>query len=336
MKILLDRVVLVGVAILSFYNLMHSSTLDAMYAIKSSIPSNDSAPAVVVVPNAIEGPGNVLSRQEATCNQSFGLLWDKLCSGSFLQSADAVLNNDGHVDMVQIGAHVGFEANDPLAQGISYYLNMLSDSERQRFHWTFVEPSPPNYARLEQTIANHSYMCDMSTVNAGIVPDLVGKSNDSLTFYSVRETIDPETGYDSLSGKTFPVWITQISSFSMNPLNFNGGVWRRMGLSMKDYIVQTNVTAKGYSELMQDVAVKSNEKGNGRLRVVLIDTEGFDCDIILGISPDSPYLPDFLVYEYKQCKREKKKNTVTYLKALGYAVTRLDGDNNLAIRRKRL
>jgi hypothetical protein len=80
---------------------------------------------------------------------------------------------------------------------------------------------------------------------------------------------------------------------------------------MEDYIVQTNVTTKGYSELMQDVAVKSDEKGNGLL-FVLIDTEGFDCDIILGISPDSSYLPDFLVYEHKQCKRKKKKSVLIW------------------------
>jgi hypothetical protein len=35
--------------------------------------------------------------------------------------------------------------------------------------------------------------------------------------------------------------------------------------------------------------------------LILIDTEGFDCDIIKGISSTSSFVPKFLVFEYQSC-----------------------------------
>jgi hypothetical protein len=69
-----------------------------------------------------------------------------------------------------------------------------------------------------------------------------------MVFYSIRDTIDPETGLDSLSGKTLPSYITQVSSFSKAPILFNRRVFNKIGLNVHDYIVETNVTAKRYSD----------------------------------------------------------------------------------------
>jgi FkbM family methyltransferase len=228
------------------------------------------------------------------------------------------------VYMVQIGAHTGFDANDPFADGISDYLNLLSHAEKQRFHWVFVEPSPANYVKLEENVAKYSHLCDMSAVNAGIVSDSLVNTS-SMTFYSVRDTIDPMTGYDTLSGKRFPVWITQVSSFSRAPLTFNEVVWKRLGLEINDYIVETDVTTTRYSELMKQVLAKEKPL------FLLIDTEGFDCDIILGIDANSSYLPKYLIFEHKNCKKQWE-SVELYLKSLGYTVKKVTGDNTFAHR----
>jgi hypothetical protein len=143
----------------------------------------------------------------------------------------------------------------------------------------------------------------------------------------MKASIHPETGYDSKSGKTLPHWVTQVGGFSQQPILFNRGVWRRQGLDVWDYIVETNVTTTRYSELMKDTCKNDN------LFLLLIDTEGFDCDIILGISSESQYLPRFLIYEHHQCGRHKRDAANAYLRNLGYKVIPTKGQNTVAYRR---
>uniref|UniRef100_A0A7S4UXG1 Uncharacterized protein n=1 Tax=Ditylum brightwellii TaxID=49249 RepID=A0A7S4UXG1_9STRA len=238
--------------------------------------------------------------------------WGKLCSGGFPMAAAQQLLDGEDVNIVQIGAHVGFEKNDPLALGVLRLLDEVAavvkneddkSKTRQRFHWTFVEPSPPNFNRLAENLSNYSAVCDMKGINAGVIPDTSTTIN--MPFYSLRDTIDPETGYDSLSGKTLPSWITQVSSFRMEPLRFNAGVFRRKGLVFEDYVVVTNVTTLPFSKLMEQVL--NGVEGNSKKAtieaplLVLLDTEMLDCDIIKGISPSSTFIPKYLVFEHKQC-----------------------------------
>ena len=51
--------------------------------------------------------------------------------------------------------------------------------------------------------------------------------------------------------------------------------------------------------------------------MILIDTEGFDCNIVEGIAPSSPYLPKFLVFEHKHCK---KRIAYQHLQSMGYNI----------------
>jgi hypothetical protein len=183
--------------------------------LQSFIATNmlDTPPIIIVNP-----------RQQQMCNDTvrFKEEWVELCNASFIQAADDMLLLEEvrqHVHVVQIGAHTGFEKNDPFTQGMAHYINMLSQEERGRFHWTFVEPSPANYKSLEHNIATFSHLCNMTTVNAAVVSDTMQEDSiKALTFHSVRDTIDPVTGYDSLSGKTFPFWITQVSIFRWHRL----------------------------------------------------------------------------------------------------------------------
>jgi FkbM family methyltransferase len=269
-------------------------------------------------------------RQEIVCSATRldgrNRLWDQLCKASFVASADnTIVRQRRPVHVVQIGAHIGFEKNDPFAKGLTSFLNLLSEDDRQNVVWTFVEPSPPNFKRLQENIRNHSDVCQMRAVNAGVVSDSSGnKDIEALTFYSISESIDPETGHDSKSNKTFPFWVTQISSFSLSPIMFNERLWTRKGLNVHDYIVETNVTALRYSSLMRDHVDEKHPP-----LFVLIDTEGFDCKIVLGMSNTSDYLPPFLVYEHKQCGDDKWP-AVEHLHSMNYTVTQVDAENTFA------
>jgi len=258
---------------------------------------------------------------EQWCNKTdIGDEWKDLCMGNFIQNAEALINDGQDVHIIQIGAHVGFEVNDPLAKELSAYLLHFDKDTRQKFHWTFVEPSPPNYKGLMKNMHEYSDICDMQGVNAAIIPD---SQNDTttMTFYSLNETIDPETGYDSVSGKTLPQYVTQLSSFSMRPLNYNRGQFRKRGLNMEDYIVEINVTTTTYTDLMKEIS-------NQAPLLVLIDTESFDCKIINGIDRNSPYLPKYLIYETIQCEGVTAAETMKYLTSLGYQVKKIKNTQN--------
>mmetsp|Transcript_28040 Transcript_28040/g.32685 ORF Transcript_28040/g.32685 Transcript_28040/m.32685 type:complete len:363 (-) Transcript_28040:87-1175(-) len=277
--------------------------------------------------------------EEVCTNHTFGQDWDLLCQGGIASQADSRLlapTTKKPLHVIQIGAHTGFEPNDPLAKGLSSYIHLLTQPDKSRITWTFVEPSPPNYKRLMENINIHQSQlkCQMKAVNAAVISDTT-VSTDGLVFHSINETIDPETGIDSKTGKKLPIYITQLSGFSMKPILFNKNAFRSKGLDYKDYVVKTNVTALRFSELMKDIMYGQEEKEENNDEtpfLLLIDTEGFDCDILLGIMPDSKYLPQFLVFEHHQCGREKKDSTYEYLQKLGYNVTQTDSQNTVAYR----
>jgi hypothetical protein len=263
--------------------------------------------------------------------------WKHLCLGHFVETATQLLMNGDQINVVQIGAHTGFEQNDPIARGLSGLLDKVTETStktknnelRKNFHWTFVEPSPANFKRLASNMLSNSNVCDMKSINAAVVSDLV-ENPDEMIFYSIRDTIDPETGFDSLSRKKFPHWITQVSSFSKEPILANEDQFAKHGLDVNDYIVETNVSTVSFSDLMKEAlhVPMEDKKRNEVPFLVLIDTEGFDCAIIEGISPSSPFLPKYLVFEHKTCNR---KETFEHLQNMGYSY-RTSSENTVAIR----
>ncbi|KAL3907784.1 MAG: hypothetical protein SGILL_008734 [Bacillariaceae sp.] len=257
-------------------------------------------------------------RQAEVCNiKSRPPLYSNLCKTPFIRDADAILKQQNlPLNVVQIGAHTGFEKNDPLAKIMGAYLELLSITEKQRVTWTFVEPSPPNYQHLVQNLQNHSDFCQMKAVNAAVVSDSLQEEEIlTMTFYSISDAIDTETGYDSKSGKQLPFWVTQIGSFSEQHIRKHGWVWKKENLTVADYIVETNVTALRYSNLMQGHVDETQPP-----LFVLIDTEGFDCKIVLGMSNTSAYLPQYLLYEHVHCAKGEKEMAVAHLQNMDYAV----------------
>ena len=270
--------------------------------------------------------------------------WKALCSGdtNIVQEAVDMLTKDqAEITITQIGAHVGFEPNDPMASGLVSLMDNLPSSYRDRFHWTFVEPSPPNYARLVDNLKKYENVCDMSSMNVAVVSDEIGStSSKDMVFYSIRDTIDPETGFDSLSGQKFRYWISQVSSFSKERVLLQQKEFSRRGLNIDDYIVETNVTTKSFSSIMSEVMNNSSrtkkkviESSKQQPFLVLIDTEGFDCDIVLGISPNSKYLPKFIVFEVKNCI-DKWNDVQNHLEGIGYDLMKMD-ENAVGILRKK-
>lgn len=292
--------------------------------------------------------GSSLARKDAACESSFGLglEWQELCKGNFTEVADSHIIHNGFAHIVQIGAHVGFEGNDPLFRGLLRFFQYWPRDLRINFHWTFVEPSPPNFKRLEGNLKKNVIqgMCSVHAINAAVVPNTFNPKPDenisSMTFYSLSETIDPETGYDSKSGKTLPKFITQVSSLDIRPITFNSRVFSRVGLDVNDYIVKTNVTARTYSNLLRDVMQQGREdnfeNSTARPLLVLIDTEGYDCNIIKGISPESEFLPNYFIYENANCRGGGAEiaGAQKYLEeTLGYAVFDMEGQNAVAVKK---
>jgi len=162
----------------------------------------------------------------------------------------------------------------------------------------------------------------MRSINAGVISDMTNSDMNELVFYSLRDTIDPETGFDSLSKKKLPKFITQVSSFSKSPILSNENVFSSRGLNVNDYIVETKVPTKKFSILMDEILRSSVNGTHSSPFLVLIDTEGFDCDIVQGISFDSNFLPKFLVFEINQCPGEKYEKTKKHLEKLGYMISK--------------
>ena len=275
----------------------------------------------------VERDSSLCKPNERTSNSD----WKNLCSSNFVKKATQLLLNNDEINVVQIGAHTGFEINDPVAKGLSILLDEVAghttkNEMRKHFHWTFVEPSPPNFKRLEENLIMNSNICDMKSINAAVVSDHAGNTSE-MVFYSIRDTIDPETGHDFLNGKKLPYWITQVSSFDKAPILFNKNIFRRNGLNVSDYIVETNVITKSYSNLMKEALVYTVKNQKQAPLLVLIDTEGFDCEIIKGISPSSQFLPEYLLFEHKQCKDAANE----HLRSMGYSFL-VNSENTLAFK----
>jgi hypothetical protein len=91
-------------------------------------------------------------------------LWTLLCLGGIDKTVNTVIQRGEDITIVQIGAHTGYEENDPLASGLTSMIHELGSTMHDKVHWTFVEPSPPNYKRLVKNLANHSDVCDLRSV----------------------------------------------------------------------------------------------------------------------------------------------------------------------------
>jgi len=271
---------------------------------------------------------NVSARNNNTthpaCNTPRSV-WGPLCGAGFIRQAEAILNSpDKHMSIVQIGAHTGWDSNDPFVKGMTLYLQSLSPETRQHIDYTLVEASPINHAVLQKKIQKHADLCNLKALWAGVIPDSArGGSGSNLTFYGISSDINVDTGRDARSGKQLPVWASQLSSFSKQNVLKHRRFWKNLGLELEDYIEEMHVETIRFSDLLS--------QQQGETVFVLIDTEGLDCDIVRALS-NATTLPPFLLYEQKHCGRDGGRLAQEDLVRLGYSVNAFDGENVFASR----
>lgn len=126
----------------------------------------------------------------------------------------------GELLLVQIGAHTGFEANDPAFRAVESVLaSKAMNRKGSRWKWLFVEPVPRNFEKLQAVISAQCARLpscgdgkrgSMVAKRAAIVAS--GATGGKLPFYSISSTVDVQTGYDRRSGKSLPFYISQASA----------------------------------------------------------------------------------------------------------------------------
>jgi hypothetical protein len=80
---------------------------------------------------------------------------------------------------------------------------------------------------------------------------------------------------------------------------------------------------------MRDI-VFLGSKDASTLFLVHIDTEGYDCRIVAGMSPDSPYQPKFLLFKHKQLGEFYA--ATAQLASMGYNVGQVDPELTVAFK----
>mmetsp|Transcript_21781 Transcript_21781/g.60545 ORF Transcript_21781/g.60545 Transcript_21781/m.60545 type:complete len:433 (-) Transcript_21781:82-1380(-) len=280
-------------------------------------------------------PSSSSDRQDAVCrginrkDVDSAPILQSLCDHDLWQSADDRLHRREHVHFVQIGAHTGFEKNDPMAQSLSRYFQLVQQQQphdddhddhpmRDYLHWHFVEPSPPNFQVLQQHLQRQTNRTllgpNLYAHNLAIVPSSSSseeetnrRHNRTVTFYTLRASIDPVTGRDRATGQQLPFWVTQVSSLDQDHiLTKHRRQFARMGVPDPSVLIrEIAVPAATVTELMQilvDTTVNSHHQRSPakqspqqsrqqpapppkkhHIHFVLIDTEGYDCKIIAGM-----------------------------------------------------
>ena len=99
--------------------------------------------------------------------QAGSALWAAICASGVDTFINSRLAQSRDFGIVQIGAHTGWEPDDPITGGFARLLRGLSARQRRRVHYTLVEASPHNFAELERSVAAHASLCDMRAVLAG-------------------------------------------------------------------------------------------------------------------------------------------------------------------------
>jgi len=171
---------------------------------------------------------------------------------------------------------------------------------RYRWHGILVEPLPDIFAKLKQ---NYSGSPQLILENCAI-----GEARE-LTLYRVRPDI----------ADTAP-WLHELASFDREVVLRHRDVFPRIA----EFLVEERVPSISFSALM-------SRHGVDRIDVLVIDTEGYDLEILKQV--DFPRLrPRVLLYEHKHLSAVQQNEAKALLAGNGY-VTLHEEYDTLGLRR---
>jgi len=224
--------------------------------------------------------------------------------------------------ILQIGAHTGFEKNDPLWKPLNKYFEECASTDIS-WIWILVEPVPLNFKVLKNNFAKQTFPGNGQVFLENCAVGLSNVSNTVVPFFTVSDSIDPVSGFDSLSGKTFPDYISQIGSFKREMLMKEKRTWKKLNLNIEDYIREVPVNVRNIDSIFQAYNLKYEQ-----LSILLIDTEGYDCTILNDLD-FKKIQPVILIYEFKHCSAEEIEHVHLRLSRL-YTLRKLDSENEVA------
>mmetsp|Transcript_25681 Transcript_25681/g.58429 ORF Transcript_25681/g.58429 Transcript_25681/m.58429 type:complete len:256 (-) Transcript_25681:125-892(-) len=201
--------------------------------------------------------------------------------------------------LVVVGAHLfGDDPNDPI------YSSVVS------LAWSsalLVEANPKVADSLRARVSAHNPLPlaphrEVRVVHQGVCPDDTKKIQP---FYTLQET------------PGLPFWASQIGSFSREHVELPLGMFAStMGHkhtvnSLRERITVQSVRCTSLLSLLQ-------RRGVTRVGLLLIDAEGFDCDIVAAQDWSSKewvgdLSPAVLVFEWKNCKPEAYEKAMANL-----------------------
>ena len=239
---------------------------------------------------------------------------------------------------VQVGAHLGDvpPAHDDPAVMNQSFSNDPTQLLLRAAGWSglLVEPVPHLHARLAASLAASGR--PLRAANVAICPPKADGTHapqarrEHVTFYSIASHIDPRTGRSSKMinaktglGQMFPPWITQVGSLDRQHIMTYQRWFDDRGFNISDFIEEVDVRCLSVAELLADADVAP-----GQVRVLVVDTEGFDGKIIRGIDFTAMGLrPSFIMYEHANMHHAERHSTLIHLWEHGYSCWRWDGGN---------
>jgi FkbM family methyltransferase len=156
-----------------------------------------------------------------------------------------------------------------------------------------VEPVPFLFERLKTNYFSAPWV-EFSNV-------AIGTETKWMTFYHVKAEAENE----------FPHWCTQLGSFSKEHILSHID-------SIEPYIRKTDVRCESLMDFLSG-------RGALKLDVLMIDTEGFDYDIVRQIDFYRSR-PRVIVYEHTHLSEEQKTDLADILQSGGYKVTQYEED----------
>ena len=162
-----------------------------------------------------------------------------------------------------------------------------------------MEPDPQLFERLRE---NYRGVEGLILVNAALSP-----TDGLATFYRIR--IDDD----------LPAWCMGLGSFRRDVILSHGVP------DMESRIIEDKVQSISFRSLM-------GRYKPPRLDLVLIDTEGYDLEILRQIELVC-FTPELIVYEHKHLSERDRGHAADLLSVNGYRVQPTAGPNAVAIRR---